>query len=266
MSTSPMASRPKVSLTIAGLDPGGGAGVIADTRAMYVAGAYPVGVVTALTVQDTNGVAELAPVDAGILGRQLDMLLGDVRVASAKTGILPDAASVNVVAARAQRLGQIVIDPVFVSSSGASFASPSAVDAMISELLPLCELITPNIMEAERISAMKIVSLEAAEEAAALIHSLGAGSVCITGGHWQEESVDIFYDGAGARRLEEDSSRVPGRFHGTGCIFSALAAAYLALGRDAEDAVRLAKKMSWRAMENALRPGSGMAVPWPLPA
>ncbi|MHB1381705.1 MAG: bifunctional hydroxymethylpyrimidine kinase/phosphomethylpyrimidine kinase [Thermoleophilia bacterium] len=257
-----MKDDPGTSLTIAGLDPSGGAGVVADIRAMKYLGVYAACVVTALTVQDTRGVAALNPVDAGIIADQLDLLLSDIHPASTKTGILPSREVVEVVAGRSSLMGKLVVDPVFVSSLGAELAPEAAVEALIGEILPRCELITPNIAEAERISGIRIESLADAERAAATIHAMGARAVCVTGGHWPGDPVDIYCDQDGTARLAAAGDRAAADFHGTGCIFAALAAASLANGNGTATAVRDAKRYVREALEAAIVPGSGTAVPW----
>lgn len=253
---------PMTSLIIAGLDPSGGAGVVADVRAMHAMGVYAACVVTALTVQDTSTVAALNPVDPVVIADQLDMLLGDIHPVSTKTGILPTSDTVAAVAERLPMMGKLVIDPVFISSSGALLATEAAVEAVINDLLPLCELITPNIGEAERISGIRIDTLADAERAAAAIYSMGAKAVCVTGGHWPGEPVDVFYDQDGTARLAALGERAAADMHGTGCIFATFAAASLAVGDDTATAVRNAKRHCRDAMSFPFFPGSGAAVPW----
>lgn len=253
---------PVTSLIIAGLDPSGGAGVVADIRAMHAMGVYAACVITALTVQDTRGVAALNPVDAGIIAEQLDMLLGDIHPASTKTGILPTSETVAAVAERSSMMGKIVIDPVFVSSSGALLATEEAVEAVIHDLMPFCEIITPNISEAERISGIRIKTLADAERAAVAIHKMGAKAVCVTGGHWPGEPVDVFCDQDGTARLAALDERATTDLHGTGCIFATFAAASLAVGDGIATAVRNAKQQCRDAISSPVFPGSGAGVPW----
>ena len=253
-------------LTIAGFDPSGGAGIIADIRACTAVGVYGLGVITALTVQDTHGVASLNPVDHSLVADQLDLLLSDIRVDCAKTGILPTSEMVAAVAGRLSRIGKLVIDPVFASTAGAALADKTAFNAVIEKLIPSCELVTPNIHEAEVISGIAVRSVDDAIEAAAAIRTLGAQSVCVTGGHWTGAPVDIFLDGNEARLFRTSARRIERELHGTGCTFSALAAACLAGGATSAEAVEYANRHTSAAIVKAVQPGAGMAVPWPRPA
>jgi len=251
-------------LTIAGLDPSGGAGVIADTRAFVAAGVYGAAVVTALTVQDTRGVGSVNAVDPDLMAAQLDLLLADIIFDSAKTGMLPTGEAVSVVADRTDRLGSLVVDPVFISSSGAPLADQDAIKATVELLLPACALATPNVLEAELISGASIESAEQAVEAARSILELGAGAVCITGGAWTDEPVDVFLDGSGVRMIRAAGPRLPGDPHGTGCFFSAMAAVCLAQGDGAAAAAEKAARTTYRAIAAAVQPGAGNSIPWPL--
>lgn len=266
MSTSSTGRRLPAVLSIAGLDPSGGAGVIADARAIGSAGAYATCIVTALTGQNTRGVQSLNPVGGQLLASQLDALLDDVAIDCTKTGILPNPGAVDAVADRRDRLGRLVIDPVCVSSSGTPLAADDTAAALISRLVPVCDLITPNTAEAERLSGIRVETPDEAALAAEAIHAMGAASVCVTGGHLSGEPVDVYCDAAGVKIIDQPAGRVPGRIHGTGCLFSALAAAFIATGSDTEAAVRAARQASHAAIANAVSPGGGMAVPWPRPA
>lgn len=251
------------ALTVAGFDPSGGAGVIADSRAMASLGVFPLSVVTAITFQSTAGVAAYEPLDEETVERQLDTLLLDMEPSAVKTGMLPTPAHVEAVANRADALNSLVIDPVARSSSGVLLTSEGAMAALVKELIPLCVLVTPNLREAEQIGGIAIDGRDSAQESARAIHALGADSVCITGGHWSRGSQDLFYDGGDFIWLGAPGDRIDLELHGTGCCFSALATACIALGMDTATAVETAGRNTLDAIRNAVAPGSGMAVPWP---
>jgi hydroxymethylpyrimidine/phosphomethylpyrimidine kinase len=251
------------ALSIAGFDPSGGAGVIADARAMASVGIFPVSVITALTLQNTAEVTSVKKVDDVTVAGQLDTLFKDIRPAASKTGMLPTIKHVEIVAERSHLLGRLIVDPVFRSTSGAQLADEEAVEAIISKLIPACDLVTPNLAEAERITGLTIRTQDDARQAARSIHAMGAQAVCVTGGHWSGDPIDLLYDGDSFRVLSSSVGRIHGEFHGTGCFFSASATAHLALGMDVLAAVQDARQHTLSAIANAVHPGKGMSVPWP---
>lgn len=261
-----MTARIDSALTIAGLDPSGGAGAIADLRAFDAVGVYGAAVITALTVQDSHGVKAVETVDSELLGSQLDLLSDDLDIACAKTGLITEVPTVRVIAERAGRFGALVVDPVFASSSGFVFAEAETIAAVIEILLPLCQLVTPNTHEAQIISGVLVESIEQAAEAAEAIRRLGAASVCVTGGHQEEGPVDVFVDDNGTRLFRSSEIRLEGGFHGTGCLFSAFATAYIALGNPPQAAVEAAHRDTHAAINRAVQPGKGSNIPWPRPA
>lgn len=249
---------------MAGLDPSGGAGLIADMRVFELLGVYGAGVLTATTAQSSRGVARIAPLDSDIIEAQLDELLADMTPAATKTGMLVTASAAKAVAARAAAgsLGQLVVDPVLASTSGDSLSDAGLVDALLGELLPHCRLITPNLHEAELLTGIEISAPEDAVVAARELAEAGPEYVCITGGHLTGEPVDIFLAEGEVEYLEGERLLAGERIHGSGCFFSSAAAAYLALGLTAGDAVAKAGKLTRRAIGSSIRPGKGMAIPW----
>lgn len=249
----------KKALTIAGFDPSGGAGLQADLRVFQSHRIYGLSVVAALTAQNTSGVQAVSPVAAGMVSKQLRVLLSAMRPDATKIGMLCTAENVRTVARciREFDLGNIVLDPVILSSSGKRLARRDAVREIRKGLLPLCTVITPNLHEAEALSGMTIAGLSDMEKAAKALKDLGPEYVLITGGHLAGEAKDVLYDGA---YHYFRAKKVQGEFHGTGCVFSAAVAAGLAQGYPISSAVREAKKFMAMAFRKTLDTGRGMKL------
>lgn len=265
---------PPIALTIAASDPSGGAGIQADLKAFSANGAYGTAVLTALTAQNTQGVTGIHAVPAVFVTEQLDTLFADVRVDAVKIGMLADAAIAAAVADALERHRPpyVVLDPVMVSTSGHRLLEADAVAVLRDRLLPLADLITPNLPEAGDllgIAAAKNRS-DAVEQARALLHA-GAKRVLLKGGHHTHdaESVDILVDATqetdatgacGADVTELSAPRVNTRnTHGTGCTLSAAIAALRPQRNDWNTAARAAKEYLTGALRAAdsLRVGHG---------
>lgn len=222
-------------------------------------------VITSLTAQNTEGVLDVMDVPPAFVARQLDAVLTDLPADAAKTGMLHTAAIIETVAAKVRefKLEKLVVDPVMVSKSGAALLDPDAVGILRRALLPLSLLVTPNMDEAERLSGRSIRSVEDMEEAALGIHSAGARYVLIKGGHLEGDAIDVLFDGKSFAHFQ--SQRISTRdTHGTGCVLSAAITAYLALGSDVADAVRLGKVFVTDAVKKGLRIGKGQGPCDPL--
>jgi hydroxymethylpyrimidine/phosphomethylpyrimidine kinase len=247
----------RTALTIAGSDPGGGAGIQADLKTFAAFGVYGASAITAITVQNTLGVEAVAPLAADLVIAQIEASAGDLSIDATKIGMLATAAIVEGVAAAIEELELplIVLDPVLVSSSGERLLDSDGVQAMISELLPRARVVTPNIPEAEALSGVRIASPEDARGAARRIHEMGASAVIITGGHaGGTEVVDLLFDGHEFHEIR--APRIESRHtHGTGCTFSSAVAASLALGEHLVDAARRAQRYVGGAIAHA--PGIG---------
>ena len=261
-----MAKRsPAIALTIAGSDSSGGAGLQADLRTFARAGVYGLSVVTAVTAQNTSGVKEVFPLPPDQVGSQLEAILTDMTPAATKIGMLaaPQIVAEVVLRASARQLGRLIVDPVLGSTSGQSLAEPGLEHELVRKLLPLCDLVTPNVEEAMRLTGVKINNAEDAKEAALAFTEMNVRAICITGGHLPGDPIDILFDG-------KDFTDFPGKrrgdyrtaFHGSGCVFSAGVAGYLALGMELAPAVAGAKRLAELAIDGAVRPGKGMAVAW----
>jgi len=249
-------------LTIAGSDPGGGAGIQADLKTITVLGGYGMSVVTALTAQNTRGVQGIFRIPVDFVERQLDSVLGDGGVDAVKTGMLLSADIVSAVCGkiREYRIERLVVDPIIVSSDGSSLLTDDGREALISELIPLSLVVTPNIPEAEVLSGISIRSLEDMKRASEIIARHGVRNVIVKGGHSPGDPVDLLYDGSDFHLFSAE--RIPvGDVHGTGCTFSAAVAAGLAAQKTVRESVTLAKEYISSAIENALRTGGGRRVP-----
>jgi len=250
-------------LTIAGSDPGGGAGIQADLRVFCHLGLHGLSAITALTAQNTKGVQAVFPVPIEQLTAQLDSIITDMQPNATKTGMLSNAGSIEAVAelAAAGRLGLLVVDPVLVSTSGAMLTEDGCFQLIKMLLLPVCRLVTPNLHEAAALTGITITDEATAMDAARMLVDLGAESAVVTGGHWEGMPVDYLYDGAHMHTLSGNRIDAGVQFHGTGCLFSAAAASYLALGNEMLQSVVLAKQLVEQALADAYSPGNGMRIP-----
>ena len=239
------------ALTVAGSDSGGGAGVQADLRTFAAHEVYGLSAVTAVTAQNSRGVAAVHAVPADIVASQIEAAAADRGARAVKTGMLVNAAIVEAVAAAVARfeLPNLVVDPVIDASDGTPLLDPDGVAALRTQLLPRARVVTPNRPEAELLAGRPIASARDAADAARRIHALGADAVIVTGGHLPGGTViDVLFDGAEV--VELPGPRIAAaRTHGTGCTFAAAVAAALALGRTLPEAARAAK----RYVEQGLR-------------
>ncbi|HXC43362.1 MAG TPA: bifunctional hydroxymethylpyrimidine kinase/phosphomethylpyrimidine kinase [Candidatus Dormibacteraeota bacterium] len=243
-----MAERPPVVLTIAGFDPSSGAGVTADIKTIAAHGCYGVACVTALTVQSTSGVRRVETVDPNLVGETLQELASDMPIAAVHIGMLGTA---KVVKAVAEFLGQqgranvlnVVLDPILRSSSGVELLDAPGTKMLVEKLLPLADVVTPNVDEAAVLTGLKVRDLEEMRAAAEKLHEMGSKAVVITGGHL-DKAIDLlsFTSKHGVQqevfRAEKQRSNST---HGTGCAFATAMACHLALDRGIAEAALLAK-------------------------
>lgn len=253
-------------LSIAGVDPSGGAGVLADVKAISALGGYACAVVAALTAQNTRAVSGVLPVAPAFVADQIDTLFGDVRIAATKIGMLGQA---PVIAAVAERLAHwkvapLVLDPVMVAKSGDELLEKTAVGALREALLPLATVITPNLpeagvlLEARAPETLKEMT-RAAEKLREMLRGDGRRWVLLKGGHLSGSMpIDLLHDGD--RMIELTAERVATRnTHGTGCTLSSALATLLARGADMPTAARAAKEYLTGALRDAdtLQVGAG---------
>jgi hydroxymethylpyrimidine kinase/phosphomethylpyrimidine kinase len=248
--------KPPRALTIAGFDPSGGAGVLADVRTFAAFGLRASAVITSLTFQNERQVFGAEHQTGEAVRAQVLPLLEDGEFACAKTGMLPTREVVQTVAQlfRETDLPRPVVDPVMVSSSGQRLMEEDAVRALIDELLPLARVVTPNIPEAETLTGTIVTTEADMRQAARLIRELGARAVLIKGGHLLggEEAIDVL-DDEGKVTVFREQRVVGAELHGSGCILSAAIAAGLGQGMTLVDAVGAAKSFVLDALRNSAR-------------
>ncbi|MBO8163267.1 MAG: bifunctional hydroxymethylpyrimidine kinase/phosphomethylpyrimidine kinase [Brevibacillus sp.] len=247
------------ALTVAGSDSGGGAGIQADLKTFHQFGVYGMSAITAVTAQNTRGVAGVYPLPTEAVVSQMREVLTDLGVDALKTGMLFDAEIIRAVAGviRDYRIKKVVVDPVMVAKGGAKLLLDEAVAALKQELLPLAEVVTPNLPEAEVLTGMPVRTQAEMEEAARRIHAMGARHVIVKGGHLDtEELVDVLFDGS---RFHQFSHRrlITRHTHGTGCTFSAALTAELAKGTPLLEAAARAKRFIVEAIATAPALGGG---------
>lgn len=236
-----------VVLTIAGLDPSGGAGIVADIKTIAAFGCFPAAAITSITFQNAQRVFGAEHQTAAVLRAQVEPIVADAKVVAAKTGMLPTAEIVAEVVRlfRDEDLPAPVVDPVMISTSGHDLIGDEAFQILKRELLPLARLVTPNIPEAERLAGFVIRSEADMRRAAEAIKDLGVPAVLVKGGHRSElltEAVDILIDDVGTISEFREEYIEVGEIHGSGCTLSAAIAASLAKEMILREAVGAAKK------------------------
>ncbi|HWT00948.1 MAG TPA: bifunctional hydroxymethylpyrimidine kinase/phosphomethylpyrimidine kinase [Pyrinomonadaceae bacterium] len=253
---------PPVALTVAGFDPSGGAGVVADVKTFTAFGCFAAAAVTSLTFQNTTGVFGAVHQTAGDVRAQVLPVVEDFEVACAKTGMLPTREVIAEVARlfRETDLPAPVVDPVVRSTSGYDLIDDEALSALVSELLPLSRVLTPNIPEAERITGLSIEDEEGMRRAAGLMREMGARAVLVKGGHLKSNeergpsAIDILDDEGRVRVFRGEWIETTST-HGTGCTLSAAIAACLGRGLSLEESIAAAKRFVTDAIRRA--PGLG---------
>lgn len=236
-----------IAITIAGSDPSGGAGIQADLKTFSVLGAYGMTAVTAVTVQNTVGVAGYEAMPPAIVADQIRAVVTDIGVDAAKTGMLFSREVIDTVAETlATWPVPLVVDPVMIASSGARLLRDDAVETLVARLFPLATVVTPNLHEAEALAGSPGSRRELAER----IHDRGAAAVLVTGGHG-DTPVDHLFDGERHVEIPVESHDIAAT-HGAGCTHSATLAASLARGLSLEDAARVAARVASGAVRNGL--------------
>ena len=247
------------ALTIAGSDCSGGAGVQADLKTFSALGVYGMSIITALTAQNTKAVNDVLPTPVEHLRMEFDAIFDDIRPDSIKIGMCVNESIIGVIAERLKKheAKNIILDPVMISTSGCQLIDDNAIDALCRELMPMCDLLTPNRLEAERIAGIPIrQQSDVAADADKILEY--APAVLIKGGHIDDEKMTdylFFRDSSepmtfSAHRIDTKNS------HGTGCTLSSAIAAYMALGYNLTDSVNFAKKY----LTNALMCGSDIDI------
>ncbi len=254
----------KICLTIAGVDPSGGAGIIADIKTFTAFGCFGAAAIASLTFQNTQGVFGVANQTAETVRRQVEPILDDFEISAVKTGMLPTREVIEEVAriVRENNLKNFVVDPVVRSTSGFDLIDDAALRVLVEQLFPLSDVITPNLPEAERISRMKIENEKDIEKAARIMQDQGARNVLIKGGHFikakgkRQKAKDFLFIGADLHIFEAEFIETNAT-HGTGCTLASAIAANLALGKTLTEAVEIAKKFVTEAIRTAPNIGKG---------
>ncbi len=250
------------ALTIAGSDTISGAGIQADLKTFTALGVYGTSVVTALTAQNTRKVIMVEEVKPAVVKAQINAVLDDMKIDAVKVGMVYSKGIIGAVATVLKNVRvAIILDPIFRAGTGAVLLRSDAYSSFVKKLVPLASVITPNLMEAERLASMKIDNAEDARTAAQKIARLGAKSVIIKGGHMRHEFViDILYHNKEFFELKGERIEIKG-LHGAGCMFSAALVAEMAKGRNIIDATKVANDFVRRAIMNAWKIGKGLSVP-----
>ena len=245
-------------LSIAGMDPSGGAGISADLKTIAAFRQHGAAVVTSVTAQNTVGIHAIYDLPMEFVAQQIESVVSDIEVHAVKIGMLGTARTVSMVPSLIEslRLPHVVVDPVLRATTGAALLEKSGLAVLRDQLLPRADVVTPNVEEASALAGIPVNDLASMKEAARIIHRLGARAVVVTGGHLGQRAIDVLHDGRGIAVF--DSTRVvTNNTHGVGCTFSTALACQLARGVDLTDAVDGAKRFVSRAVSHASRIGKG---------
>jgi hydroxymethylpyrimidine/phosphomethylpyrimidine kinase len=247
------------ALTIAGSDSGGGAGIQADLKTFSAFRVFGMSVITAVTAQNSVGVQAVENLPPAFVARQLRSVVSDFGVDAAKCGMLSTAPIIEAVAAALGEapIQKLVVDPVMVAKSGDPLLEPDARQALITRILPLALVVTPNLPEAEVLAGIRVETRPDMEEAARRIHALGPRYVLVKGGHLKGDAVDVLWNGRELTTFSAPRVDSPNT-HGTGCTFSAAIAAGLSRNQALGDAIRDAKAYVTRAIRDGFTLGRGV--------
>jgi len=250
------------ALSIAGSDSGGGAGIQADIKTFQERGVFGTTAITAITAQNTTGVFDIHPIPLQTIDSQIKAIADDFKINAFKVGMLGNAEVIQCVSKNIQKydFGYFILDPVMISKGGVSLIEQNAIKALKKELIPLCDIITPNIHEAKALTNIDIKDKKSAKQAALVLQNMGVEVVVIKGGYTDNTASEICEDWVFTKN-EEFTLSSP-RFntaqtHGTGCTFSACITAELAKGNSIKESIVLAKKYISAAISNPLNIGAG---------
>ena len=247
------------TLTIAGSDCSGGAGVQADLKTFSAIGTYGMSVITAITAQNTQGVFEVEELSQNIIKKQIEVVFDDIIPKAVKIGMVSSPEIILEIANTLKKYEpeNLVVDPVMISKSGYSLLRPEARENLIKHLIPMAYLITPNVEEAEDITGIKIKTLEDMRRAGEEILQMGPKYVLMKGGHLDGDAIDLLigkdvFEVYESKRLDRKNT------HGTGCTISSAIASHLALGYEIKEAVKLSKNYITEAIKNSFDIGHGV--------
>jgi hydroxymethylpyrimidine/phosphomethylpyrimidine kinase len=258
----------KIALSVAGSDSGAGAGIQADIKTFSALGVYGCTAITAITAQNTKKVSYIFEVAPAMVEQQIKSVLTDLPPDAIKIGMVYSRRTIEAVHRSLKgSKAPIVLDPILAAGTGAKLLRDDALDSFTSELIPLCTLVTPNRMEAEKLAGIKIRTEDDLKSAAKNISRLGAKNVIVKGGHFGTSSVtDLLLDSKGRVTKITNPRIMIKESHGSGCNFSSAVTAYLAKGIALHDACRMANEYVHVAITNAVMIGKGLPVTNPLSA
>ncbi|GAA0430908.1 bifunctional hydroxymethylpyrimidine kinase/phosphomethylpyrimidine kinase [Lentibacillus halophilus] len=246
------------SLTIAGTDPSGGAGIQADLKTFQELQSYGMSVITSIVAQNTTGVQDVQHLSESMIKQQLESVISDIPFQAFKTGMLANIDIMNAVGEKISGLETpYIMDPVMVAASGDPLISEDAQTYLRDQLLPLTTVITPNIPETEVITGKTVETSEDMQQAAKqMVHEYGAGAALVKGGHMQGKAVDFLYDGNQMHTFTADRIDTTNT-HGTGCTYSAAITAYMSQGYPLPEAVQKGKDYVTAAIRHSFSIGYG---------
>ena len=247
----------KIAVTIGGSDSSGGAGIQADLKSFLMARVHGACVVTCITAQNTQGVKDIYPLPIKKIEAQIDAILEDFEIGAAKTGMLYEEKIAQLITQKMHHI-PLIVDPVFLSTTGYSLSSKTLIDGLKKYLVPSSFLLTPNKKEAEIICGEKIENSEDARNACIAMHEMGAKNVLLKGGHMKGDTTDFLF--AEGKFFSFTLPRINKEVHGSGCTLSAFITAFLAKGYDIIQAVKEAKKHTWSSIAKSISPGKGVNI------
>ncbi|MCS7215141.1 MAG: bifunctional hydroxymethylpyrimidine kinase/phosphomethylpyrimidine kinase [Thermodesulfovibrio sp.] len=250
----------RVALTIGASDPSSGAGIQMDLKVFQYLGIYGLTVLTAITSQSTVEFSNVFPLSEEVINSQFEVLLTDIKTNGAKIGMLYNKETINSVIKNIKKFNikNLVVDPVITSTLGTKLIEEDALEFLKNELIPLSTAVTANILEAERLTGIKIEKIEDMYEASERLYKLGTSFAIIKGGHLDNKAVDILYDGKNFHKI--DGKKISGEFHGTGCAFSSAFVSFLCKEYTAFEAFRASKALVRKAIENSIKLGHGIKL------
>lgn len=247
-------------LSIGGSDPSSGAGIQADIKAVHSLGGYCFTVITAVTSQNTEKFTNVEPVSLPVIKNQLDVIISDFKIDAIKIGMVYNSKIIKTILSKIKKINvPIVIDPVIKSTTGGELLKKDAIKDFKKFLVPLADIITPNVFEAEKLSGQKIKNKNDLEKVALKIKKLGAKNVVITGyQHDKNKISDHIFENTVKYNIS--SKKLHSVNHGSGCNYSAALAYYLALGKNIRQSVKLSKSFTFESIKNSLKIGKGIPI------
>ncbi|MEG0829702.1 MAG: bifunctional hydroxymethylpyrimidine kinase/phosphomethylpyrimidine kinase [Anaerovoracaceae bacterium] len=245
-------------LSIAGSDCSGGAGIQADLKTFSAHGVFGMSVIVSVVAENTSRVIGIQDVSPDMIEKQIDAVFEDIEVDAVKIGMMSTSMCMKAVEKKLNEYmpHNVVIDPVMYAKNGCALMNPDSIVTLIEKIIPLADVLTPNIPEAEKIAGIKIESIGDMKKAATLIYAMGCKNVLVKGGHAVGDAVDILYDGKGFYQFKAERINTKNT-HGTGCTFSSAIASNLANGLPIQKAVEMAKIYVTTGIRHSLSIGKG---------